>query len=182
MPISGTGTLRGKRRRAQGFTLLEILVVVVIIGVMATMAVLSIGDRALDDRMATEARRLQELLALAADEAVLQGTELGFIQTAEGFAFLALKDGAWTRLEEGGALRARTLPEPFFIELQVDGRRVAPVDTRDARQELKPQVVLLSSGDATEFVLDLRARQHPAWYRLQGDVLGRMSLERKDAS
>jgi hypothetical protein len=149
---------------------------------MATMAVLSIGDRALDDRMATEARRLQELLALAADESVLQGTELGFIQTEEGFAFLVLKDGAWTRLEDGGALRARTLPEPFFIELQVDGRRVAPVDPRDARQELKPQVVLLSSGDATEFVLDLRARQYPPWFRLQGDVLGRMTLERKDAS
>jgi len=170
------------RRHSKGFTLLEILVVVVIIGVMATLAVLSIGNRTVDDRLATEARRLREVLALAADEAVLQGVELGFVQTPDGYEFVTLKDGKWVTLEEAGPLRARELSEPFYLQLQIDGRPVAPVRTGDAMQELKPQIVLLSSGDATEFVLDLRARQFSPYYRLQGDVLGRLQLERKDAS
>jgi len=158
------------------------MVVVVIIGVMATFAVLSIGRRTLDDRMDTEARRLEQLFVLAADEAVLQGVELGFIQTPDGYAFLMLKDGKWISVEGDGPLRGRDMTEPFYLQLQVDGRPVAPVRTDDEKVELKPQVLLLSSGDATEFVLDLRARQHPPYFRLQGDVLGRIKLERKDAS
>lgn len=175
--------VRAQRARgpSSGFTLLEILVVVVIIGVMATLAVLSIGRRSLDDRMDAEARRLQELLALAADEAVLQGVELGFVQTPEGYRFLRLKDGAWGVLEDAGPLRPRALSEPFFLELQVEGRRVAPVRTDDEKAELKPQVLLLSSGDATEFTLDLRARQFDPYYRLQGDILGRVKMDRKDS-
>ena len=169
-------------RVARGFTLLEVLVVVVIIGVMATVAVLSIGNRSLDDRLALEARRLQELFTLAADEAVLQGVELGFVQTPEGYEFLLLKDGRWIPLEDAGPLRARALAEPFYLSLQVDGRTVAPQRTDDAKVELKPQVVLLSSGDATEFTLELRARQYDAYYRLQGDVLGRTTLDRKGNS
>jgi general secretion pathway protein H len=167
--------------KTRGFTLLEVLVVVVIIGVMATLAVLSIGTRSVEDRLALEARRLQELLALAADEAVLQGVELGFIQTPDGYEFLILKDGSWAPLEEAGPLRARALGEPFYLRLQVDGRAVAPVRTDDAKVELKPQIVLLSSGDATEFTLDLKARQYDPFYRLSGDLLGRMTLDRKDA-
>ena len=166
----------------RGFTLLEVLVVVVIIGVMATVAVMSIGNRSLDDRLALEARRLQELLTLAADEAVLQGVELGFVQTPEGYEFLQLKDGRWLPIEDAGPLRARALAEPFYLSLQVDGRAVAPSRTDDGKVELKPQVVLLSSGDATEFILDLKAREYDPYYRLHGDVLGRTTLDRKGNS
>jgi general secretion pathway protein H len=166
----------------RGFTLLEFLVVVVIVGILVTTALLSIGSRSLDDRLDSEARRLHELLLLAADEAVLQGVELGFVQTPEGYAFLVLRDGKWLPLEDAGSLRSRPLAEPLFLELQVDGRRVAPLRLDDERQVLKPQVVLLSSGDATEFTLDLRAPQFAPFYRLQGDVLGQLKLERKEAS
>lgn len=181
MPTSGTGTLRAERA-ARGFTLLEILVVVVIIGVLASFAVLSLGSRALEDRLDTEARRLQELLALAADEAVLQGVELGFIHTPGGYGFLALKDGRWLPLEAAGPLRGRALAEPFYLELRVEGRPVKAVAADVPADELKPQVLLLSSGESTEFSLDLRAQDYVPHYRLQGDAFGRLKLERKEAS
>lgn len=167
---------------ARGFTLLEILVVVVIIGVLASFAVLSIGSRALEDRLDTEARRLHELLALAADAAVLQGVELGFAQTDEGYAFLALKDGRWQPLEDGGPLRGRPLGEPLYLQLQIEGRPVRPLAGGAEQPELKPHVLLLSSGEATEFTLRLRARDFAPHWQLHGDVLGRLRLERKETS
>ena len=67
------GALRSPPR-AEGFTLLEILVVMVIIGVLATMVSLSISGRAVDDRMQAESRRVEELLRLASDQAQALGT------------------------------------------------------------------------------------------------------------
>lgn len=178
--MSGTGTLRADRA-ARGFTLLEILVVVVIIGVIASFAVLSVGSRALEDRLDLEARRLQELLALAADEAVLQGVELGFLQTPEGYGFLLLKDGAWVPADDAGALRARALAEPLFLRLSVEDRPVTPAAT-PAGETPKPHVLLLSSGEATEFSLELRARGFGPYFAFEGDALGRVTLERRDPS
>lgn len=171
-------------KRAAGFTLLEVMVVVVIIGIMITFAVLSIGNRGLDEKLNLEARRLQELIQLASDEASLQGVELGFVQTEAGYEFLQLTDGKWTEAADG-PLRSRELQQPVFIALVVEGRKVAPLkppdpDDKDAK-ELKPHVLLLSSGEATEFTLDVRAKDYPAHYLLTGDVLGRLKLERKDS-
>ena len=153
-----------------------------IIGVVASFAILSIGSRALEDRLDTEARRLHELFALAADEAVLQGVELGFVQTDEGYGFLALKDGQWVPLDNAGALRGRLLGEPLYLQLRIEGRPVKPISTKEPDAELKPQVLLLSSGEATEFSLEVRAREFVPHYRLEGDTLGRLKLERREAS
>jgi len=174
---------RWKRCASPGFTLIEIMVVVVIIGIMVTFAVLSIGSRGLDERLSLEARRLQELISLASDQAVLQGVELGFVQTETGYEFLELKDGKWIPAGDG-PLRSRDMPEPLFISLTVEGRRVAPIKTGEAadpKTELKPQVLLLSSGEGSEFVLDVRAQQYAPHFVLQGDVLGRLKMERKDS-
>jgi len=166
-------------KNTRGFTLIEVMVVVVIIGIMVTFAVLSIGNRSLDEQLSIEARRLQELFSVAADEAVLQGVELGFVQTEDGYEFVLLKDGKWVVAAEG-PLHARAMKEPFFIALTVEGRRVLPWKP-DGKTELKPQVMLLSSGENTEFALDVRARDYAPHFLLEGDVLGRVAMARKES-
>ena len=195
------------RTASAAFTLLEMLVVVLIIGVMATFAVLYMGNRALDEQMSVEARRIDELVGLAGEQAVQQGVELGLLYTRDGYQFLALdpKTGRWQPVESD-LLRARKVPEPFQIELRVEGRVVQPAepvmkaaaDSADGKDKKeasamgrdsgdgaddgpKPHVMLLSSGEATAFALDLHVRGYAPFFRLEGDVLGRLKLTRMDA-
>lgn len=168
------------RRHPAGFTLIEMLVVVVIISILVGFAVLSIDNRSLDDRLDLEAQRLEQLMALAAEEAERQGIELGFHINNGYYEFLTLSpEGAWAPFADAGPLRERPLPEPLRIQLSVEGRPV-PTESKDS-ETLTPQVLLLSSGEASPFVLDLQAPGVKSFYRLEGDLFGRLKLERLEA-
>lgn len=80
--------MRPLRGRQRAFTLIEVMVVIVIIAVMAAMIVVSVtlGDPRRE--VLKEAERLRTVLALAAEEAVIQQVELGAEFTESGYRFL----------------------------------------------------------------------------------------------
>lgn len=77
-----------KRARERGFTLIEVMVVIVIIGVMASMIVVSVSLGDPRRELMHEADRLRAVLSLAAEEAVIQQVELGAEFTESGYRFL----------------------------------------------------------------------------------------------
>lgn len=198
MPILRIDSQRRPRRRPSGFTLLELLVVMVIIGVLATLVSLAVSGRAVDDRMQAESRRMEELLRLASDEAQAKGLELGFRQTTEGFEFLTPDTDSprWIVVADG-MFRPRQVPAPFFLELRVDGRLLRPSppsakldaekdkekeDPRkkeDPSKRIEPQVLILSSGEMTAFTLDLKLKGNPQFYRVEGSELGELKSQRQ---
>lgn len=197
-------------RTGAGFTLLEILVVMVIIAVLAGLVSLSVSGRAVDDRMEAEARRLEQLIRIASDEAQAKGVELGFRHTPKGFEFVTpdSSSGGWTLLEDG-MFRPREVLAPFYIELRIDGRVVPPVppappgsDKEDQAEQdadetagrspsgeteeemrkksdaTQPQILILSTGEMTAFTLDLKLKDLPTFYRLEGNALGELRTQR----
>lgn len=148
------------RRRADGFTLLEIMVVIVIIAVIVGLAVIGLGDnaaRSLDE----EARRIRTLIRLAADEAVLQGQEIGVAISADKYEFQVYDDRArqWARMQQDRIFRPRSMPDGIRMELFLDDQElVLPVDDPEDDAEgllPQPQLLLLSSGEITPFELEL---------------------------
>lgn len=166
----------------RGFTLLEILVVVVIVGVLVTFATLSVGGRSLDDRLEFEARRLEKTFQLALEEAEIKGLLIGFRYTPDRYEFVGLNaEGKWAAYAESGPFRARALTRPFEILLNVEGRSVPPAqDPKDEESEPEPQILLLPSGEATSFVMVLRAAGLQDFYTLEADALGKLTLTRGD--
>lgn len=195
------------RPGAAGFTLIEILIVMVIIGVLATMVSLSISGRAVDDRMQAESRRLEQLLRMASDEAQALGLELGFRYTVQGFEFVTpdAVSGEWKLVEEP-TFRRRAIPAPFYLELRIDGRLVkpappAPAEKKDEEGDddkkkssaalklgddddklIEPQVLILSSGEMTAFTLDLRLKDLPTYYRVEANAMGEITSQRLDGT
>lgn len=157
---------------------------VVIIAITITFASLSLSSRAVDERLATEAERLEALLKLAADEAVVQGEEIGLLVASDGYGFYHLENDRWTAYE-AGPLRERLLPDGLSLQLaggaDEDFRLPLP-DSEEGddgeKKQAQPQILLLSSGEITPFVLRLRAGRLAVFYEAEGRITGQIGLKR----
>ncbi|MGH8445804.1 MAG: prepilin-type N-terminal cleavage/methylation domain-containing protein [Solimonas sp.] len=153
----------------RGFTLIEIMVVVIIVGVLITFATLAIGNRALSDRLETEARRLQQLFAMASEDAEMHGTEMGFVYTDQGYAFVAVgPNGRWMPLLDG-PFRPRQVKAPIGLSLRVEGRVVPPTPLAD----------LIAAGQAAKKLAD-RDQKKATEAAKSGDSSGSSSKKDDD--
>lgn len=173
-----------RRVGSEGFTLLELLVVMFIIGIIAAMATLSVGVATSEKGAEKELQRIEDLLALASEEAVLQGREFGLTFYAKEYVFSTYdpEQARWVPLEsDAEPFGPRRFPPETLVELEIEDRlvripdeRPAPADEKEmddedasgpaltgggllsGRERDRPQVFILSSGDITPFELHLR--------------------------
>ncbi len=135
----------------RGFTLIEILVVMLMVGIMMGIAVVRLPSLSSNAELIEEAERLMALMNMAADEAVISGTELGFDVKKNEYKFFAMADdtGKWSVLDYTPFL-PRQLAEGVKVSLKVEGR-----SAKQVKDSTVPTVMFLSSGETTPVEINL---------------------------
>jgi len=183
-----------------GFTLLELIVVIVIVAILFTYTTLAIRGNAPEDAIKEEARRLERLVELALEESILRGEEYGIEFFIDGYRFLRRSDVQWEVITQDTILRERELPEKMEIEtlledspLAVDlsteplaDDKVELIDSDDSvdgttAKKIYPHIYLLTSG---EIAPDFEARFYMPGvdisYIVSGSFDGELSTEISD--
>jgi general secretion pathway protein H len=175
-------------RSSKGFTLVEILVVVVIMAVVISLAVLSIGVTGRDPQLDEETRRIQGLVDMLHERALLEGRDFGLRiePTAYEFAVYEPFRDRWLPLTDEHEFRHRDLPKGVTFALELDSVSVVlkPIerDLSDDKPPPAPQVAIAASGEGTPFRLTLLRDGTQAQASVDSDAFGKTKLESSEHS
>jgi general secretion pathway protein H len=135
-------------KHARGFTLVEIMVVMVIIGITLGLASLNAIPSPHQDLQA-EAQRLTLLLQLARDEAIVRNRPVTFEATPERYHFLVRNETRWQPITGDDLLREREFKNgPLTLLLDpASAGTVNPLRITFGREPVdKPFVLVMSTG------------------------------------
>ncbi|MRI34628.1 type II secretion system protein GspH [Endozoicomonas sp. OPT23] len=144
-----------RRKGSQGFTLVELLVVILIIGILLGITLLSPITGNVQKMVQEQASRLQVLFAQARDKALLDNAEYGF-SVEEGryrWWVLPLESKEWRTITEKPFQPFR-IPSALEVILST---KEGDIPYLDKEQESRdgPTVVFFSDGQITPFSLDI---------------------------
>jgi general secretion pathway protein H len=166
--------------RGKGFTLVEILVVVVIIAIVTSIAVLSVGVTGRDTQLDEESRRIEGLVGLLHERALLEGRDFGLRIEPAAYEFVVYESrrDRWIPLDQEHEFRHRDLPKGLSFQLELDSQIVVikPLDrnlTSDAAPA--PQLAIAASGEGTPFRLTLLRDGTASKASVDGDALGKIT-------
>jgi general secretion pathway protein H len=109
------------RRLIAGFTLIEVLLVILLIGLLASAVVINFSGESRDKKLETQTGQLQQLVQIASETAMLKQQELGLFINNEGYRFMLFQDDKWHSISEPKSLRPRQFPPGYKIELELEG-------------------------------------------------------------
>jgi len=139
-----------QHRRASGFSLLELLVVIVIAGIalgFISVNVLPSEQRVLQD----DAQRVALLMQLARDEAIVRNRPIAFEADSERYRFLVRDDNGWQTMSGDEMLHEREFKRaPVNMTISPTVAPDAPVRVVFGREPVdKPFVLTMSVGNAS---------------------------------
>lgn len=168
-------------RKINGFTLIEVMVVLAVMGIAASVVIFSSFGVSEAEKLESQANRFQVIIDMASDFAVLNQQELGVRiepRSSEYYFMVLDEDQNWQLLDAVEIFKSYQLPEPFTMELELedlpwieednlfsdgvfdeslsfDEDRVEIGVDEEEKKLPPPQILLLSSGDITPFSLAL---------------------------
>ncbi len=155
-----------KNHNQQGFTLIEIMVVLVIMAIVATFAMLTIGSIDQNSKLKVSAFELSSLIKLAEEYAMLKPQQIGLVIHGQSYQFRAYhihdQDNPWQVIKTGLLSGKHQLPSSLQLS----------VEQADSDS---PQILFYQNGQITPFVLMLTSINGQHGIRIFGAANGNIS-------
>lgn len=117
----GNNKIRLKSQQAlRGFTMLEVMLVIVVVGLMATMIVSNLVSTRPEDRLNHASDRFVAVFNLAAEYALLNNVELGLVVKDNSYQFVGFDGVYWRPLDQRDEFAAYEVKEPVILEMALD--------------------------------------------------------------
>ena len=183
-------------RHHRGFTLIEMMVVLLIIGIVVSSVVLSINTDDLKEHMEIEMNRLRALINLAREEAILQDHDMALVIKEDSYSFqwYDIKQEKWLAVDDGQVFRERKLPPGTNMVLLIEDlptteKHSRPgtsltLDVKDKEQQQEEEdvqrVVIYPSGEVFPFELILQKEDESTQFKLVADADGEVTVQLPD--
>lgn len=155
-------------RAKRGFTLIEIMVVLVIIGITSSVTLLAFGDFGASRKVLMTAQHFSSYIKLVQQRAILETNTFGIRVNEAGYETLRLQQGVnWQPLPENGLFRPHFFPKNIRVTL------AKPLKN----SKNTPEVIIHSSGDMSLFQLNFGTHDHPSLVTLIGRHNGSLHLK-----
>jgi general secretion pathway protein H len=145
-----------------GFTLIEILVVLVIIGITLTFTLLAVGDFGAHRRVIAEAEQFLAQIKLIQQQAMIESTPFSIRITPQNYQVFRFKPpSAWVPINPQQSLYHHSFPTNELVSCTVSS------------------IMIEASGDITPFQLSFGLKSQPNVVSVQGLANGTFSLEQR---
>lgn len=155
--------------RVRGFTLIEILVVLVIIVVMSAAALYRITIAGVDRGLELEGDRLGDVINAATQQSGLEGRDLGLRLLPDRYdvlAYSALRN-EWQPVTDDRLFESHSIPDGVHMTLELEGKPTVLKPPADG-EPIQPQVIVSAAGDTSTYRLILSRDGSDLTFTIEG--------------
>ena len=167
-----------RKRLNKGFTLIEFLVVIVLIGIVSSFAVLSLNITGLDSELNEEARKIHALINLVKEDAIIHAQEIALVVEKEKYVFMYRafeedknkKRKYFWKEKENKIFRERTIHDGLKMRLETEQIFFTSKGNKNTSKSL---TTFSSSGEQSKFELKIYLESDKqVFYLITGNING----------